>query len=291
MTEPMLTTDEVAALLRVHPKHVYRLVKKGLPARRVGAEWRFDRAEVLRWSGAPAGDAPRPAPADPPAATAAPPSIVAANGDVAVLALLRLLTARGPPLLGLVQTDMAEGLALLGSGAVLAAGAHAGGFPTHLAGERLARVHLVRREVGLAAPAGARVPALAALAKLRFASRPESAGIRAHLDAALRAARLDPRSAHRKAQLLGSHAEVAAAVAAGRADVGLASRGWAERLGLAFRPLATEAYGLLVKARDLGDPRVVRLCEVAQGAAFRDAVGATPGHDVAGAGEIRYDAG
>jgi excisionase family DNA binding protein len=288
MSERMLTTEEVAELLRVHPKHVYRLLKKGLPARRVGAEWRFDRGEVLRWSGAPA---PRAA-AEPerlPAVGGGAPALVAANGDVAVLTLLRLLASRGPPLVGLVQTDMEKGLALLEAGAVLATGAHAGGFPTHVGGERLARIHLVRREVGLVAPAGRPVPALAALSKLRFASRPQSAGIREHLDAALRAAKVKPDGVHRRSVSMDSHLDVVAAVAAGRADVGLASRGWAERLGLSFRAIATEAYGLLVKARDLGDPRVVRLCEVAQGAAFRDTVGAIAGHDAAGSGEIRYD--
>ena len=35
MSDLLLTTDEVAEVLRVHPKHVYRLLKKGLPARRV----------------------------------------------------------------------------------------------------------------------------------------------------------------------------------------------------------------------------------------------------------------
>jgi molybdate-binding protein len=83
---------------------------------------------------------------------------------------------------------------------------------------------------------------------------------------------------------------VATAVAAGRADVGLASRAWGERLGLAFLPLATEAYGLIVKARDLGDPRVVRLCEAAQGRAFQQEVGVIAGYDLSGAGDIRYDA-
>ncbi|HET7755018.1 MAG TPA: helix-turn-helix transcriptional regulator [Anaeromyxobacteraceae bacterium] len=282
----MLTTDEVAELLRVHPKHVYRLLKKGLPARRVGAEWRFDRADVLRWAGAPA---PAPEPERAPAVSEGAPSVIAANGDLPVLVLLRLLVSRGPPLVGLVQTDMARGLALLDAGAVLATGAHAGGFPTHVGGERLARVHLVRREVGLASPAGRPLPELAALSKLRLASRPGSAGIRAHLDAALRAARLKPESVHRRSLLLESHLEVVAAVSAGRADVGLASRGWAERLGLSFRTIATEAYGLLVKARDLGDARIVRLCEVAQGTAFREAAAATPGYDAAGSGEIRYD--
>lgn len=289
MAERMLTTDEVAELLRVHPKHVYRLLKKGLPARRVGSEWRFDRTDVLRWSGASVA-IPAELERAQTVASGGAPSVIAANGDVAVLTLLRLLADRGPPLLGLVQTDMARGRALLEAGAVLATGAHAGAFPTHVGGERLARVHLVRREVGLVAPAGKPVPHLAALSKLRFASRPESAGIREHLDAALRAARLKPESIHRRSQLHESHLEVVAAVAAGRADVGVASRGWAARLGLSFRAIATEAYGLLVKARDLGDARVVRLCEVAQGAGFRDAVSAVPGYDAAGSGEIRYDA-
>ena len=45
----LLTTRDVAALLKVHPKHVYRLLKRGLPAHRVGDEWRFDEDEVRRY--------------------------------------------------------------------------------------------------------------------------------------------------------------------------------------------------------------------------------------------------
>jgi putative molybdopterin biosynthesis protein len=287
VAQELLTTGEVAALLRVHPKHVYRLLKKGLPARRVGGEWRFSRRDVLAWSGgadeAPAG--PERAVASP----AAPPALVAANGDIAVTTLLRLAVAGGPPLIGFVQADKAAGFALLDAGAVLAAGAHAGGFPTHLGGERVARIHLVTREIGLFAR-GAAAPDVRDLARARLASRPPTAGVRAYLDAALRAARVDPGRVHRRAVVLDSHLDVACAVAAGRADVGLGSRAWAERLGLAFAPLAREAYGLVVKARDLGDPRVVRLCEVAQGARFREEVAATGGYDPAGAGDIRYDA-
>ena len=44
-----------------------------------------------------------------------------------------------------------------------------------------------------------------------------------------------------------------------------------------------------MRARDLGDPRVVRLCEVAQSPRFRAAVEAIPGYDAAGAGDVRYD--
>ncbi len=288
VADALLTTAEVAALLRVHPKHVYRLLRKGLPARRVGGEWRFARAEVLAWSGARGAAAPGPGAA--PAADGAPPSLVAANGDVAIRALLALAARAGPPLIGFVQADVRSAAAWLASDAVLAAGAHAGGFPTHVGDARVARIHLVSREIGLLGPRGAPPPRVRDLARARIASRPPTAGVRRYLDAALRAARLDPEKVHRRALVLDSHLDVVCAVAAGRADAGLASRAWGEQAGLSFAPLATEAYGLIVKARDLGDPRVVRLCEVAQGAAFRAGMAAIPGYDAAGAGDIRYDA-
>jgi putative molybdopterin biosynthesis protein len=284
----LLTTVEVAEVLRVHPKHVYRLLKKGLPARRVGAEWRFDRGDVLVWSGgsAPSRDARAPvvSPAE------APPALVAGNGDVALMSLLRLSAERGPPLLGFVQADRSAGLELLATGAVLAAGAHAGGFPGHVGGERAARIHLVNREIGLLQRKGSKLVRLEDLSQRVLASRPPSAGVRVHLDAALREAGLDPDVAHRRAVLLASHLEVVLAVASGRAEIGLASRAWGMRAGLVFHPLATEAYGLIVKACDLGDARVVRMCELAQGERFRAEVGSIPGYDAQGAGDIRYDA-
>jgi putative molybdopterin biosynthesis protein len=288
LTGPLLTTLEVAELLRVHPKQVYRLLKRGLPSRRVGSEWRFEREAVLGWSrgeGTPAAAAGGP---ELPGASPLP-SLVAANGDVALLSLLKLAAERGPPLLGFVQADMRSGAELLARGAVLATGAHAGGFPSHLGGERVARLHVVTREIGLVGARGGPAPQPVDLPRLRLASRPAGAGVRGHLDAALARAGLDADLVHRGALLCHSHLDVVAAVAAGRADAGLCSRAWGERLGLPFFTLAREPYGLLVRARDLGDPRVVRLCEVAQSPRFRAAVEAIPGYDAAGAGDVRYD--
>ncbi|HVP69239.1 MAG TPA: helix-turn-helix transcriptional regulator [Anaeromyxobacteraceae bacterium] len=290
MPDQLLKTEEVAKVLRVHPKHVYRLLKKGLPARRVGSEWRFSRDEVLAWSGAkPARGEADEVGATAPFGDGLPPALVAANGDVAVLLLLRFAARLGPPLLGFVQADTGSAADLLRRGAVLAAGAHAGGFPTHVGDERVARLHLVRREIGLVYPKGPRPFRVRDLARKRLASRPTSAGVRSHLDEALRAERLDPARVHKKALVLDSHLDVILAVVAGRADVGVASRAWGERAGLGFLPLASEAYGLIVKARDLGDRRVVRLCEVAQAKQFRDEVGTIPGYDTSGSGDIRYD--
>jgi molybdate-binding protein len=67
--------------------------------------------------------------------------------------------------------------------AVLATGNHAGGFPTHVGDARVARIHLVRREVGLVARA--QPPSLEPRRTMPLASRPPTAGVRMHLDAAL----------------------------------------------------------------------------------------------------------
>lgn len=47
----MLTAEEVAALLKVAKPTVYRLASnpKGLPARKVGREWRFLQSDVINW--------------------------------------------------------------------------------------------------------------------------------------------------------------------------------------------------------------------------------------------------
>lgn len=286
MAERLLVSAEVAELLHVHPKQIYRLLARGLPGRRVGREWRFDRAEVLRWvdgGPAPAGDRREEV-----AAGGAPP-LVAANGDVAVELLLAHAAADGA-LLGFVPADRDGALELLREGRVLLAGCHGKEPPEHQGGERLARIHLVVREVGLVAGRGARVPELRRLDPARLAARPRTAGIRGHLDDALRAARLDPRRLD-AARVYGSHRDVVHAVARGDADCGLATRAWAERLGLPFRALASEAYGLVTRARDLGDARVVRVCEVAQGEAFRAALAAVPGYDARESGAVQYHFG
>ena len=89
---------------------------------------------------------------------------------------------------------------------------------------------------------------------------------------------------------LPSHRDVVFGVLRGEFDVGIATRAWAETVGLAFRPLAVESYGLLLRATDLPRPEVVKLCEVAQGAGFLGRIAAIPGYSTAGCGAMRYDA-
>lgn len=283
----MLKSVEVAALLNVHPKHVYRLLRRGLPGRRVGGDWRFDRDEVLRWAGA---TAPTPATSAATATATSVPALLAANGDVVVELLLAQLN-EAPPLLGFVRADRDRALALLAADEVLLAGSHGRAFPRTVAEVRLARIHLVQREVGLVAPAGKQAPPLSRLGRLRFGYRPQSAAVVVHFEQAAQAEGLDPQRLLARATLLASHREVVFAVQRGDVDVGLATRAWAESLGLAFRPLAVESYGLLVRATELAREQVVRLCEVAQDRQFLARVSAIPGYDVTGCGAIHFDTG
>jgi len=286
----LLTTREVAALLKVHPKHVYRLLKRGLPAHRVGDEWRFDEDEVRRYHRARAhvrthgGDAPVERRDD--LAGGAPP-LLAANGDVALELLLDEARGQGAPLVGHVQADHATGLALLGRGAVLLTGCHGDALPEGPKG--LARIHVAWREVGLASRRGLRLHRASGIVGRRLAFRPPSAGVRAHLDEALLRAGVDLGRAYAGAEEHRSHRDVVLAVTREDADVGLCSRAWALRAGLSFLPLASEAYGLVLRADELGDARVVALCEIAQSAAFRRQLRGF-GYEPRRAGEIRVGA-
>jgi excisionase family DNA binding protein len=289
--DALLTTRDVAALLRVHPKHVYRLMRGGLPAHRMGGEWRYVTAEVLQWAGAGRRAARlERGPVLPPSAQPEHgiPALVATNGDLAVEYLLARLTASGR-LFGHVQADRSEALEMLKRGDVLAAGCHGNDIPTALDEHRLAFIHLVDRQVGLALRHGVRVRSLRQIERWRLASRPDTAGVRNHFDEQLRRQGLDPGAVHARAAVMPSHREVVCAVARGEADVGLASLAWAHRIGLECLPLCQESYGLLVRASLLGDPRVVRLCEVAQSQDFRREMAAVVGYRTRQTGAISYE--
>jgi excisionase family DNA binding protein len=46
----ILTLDNVAKYLRVHPSTIYRLLKrKQLPGFKLGRDWRFKRESIDRW--------------------------------------------------------------------------------------------------------------------------------------------------------------------------------------------------------------------------------------------------
>ena len=54
--EEILTAAQVANLLQLHPRTVYKLVKQGdLPGRKFGGGWRFNKSEILGLISVPNG--------------------------------------------------------------------------------------------------------------------------------------------------------------------------------------------------------------------------------------------
>ena len=291
----LLTGAEVAALLRVHPKQVYRLLRQGLPGLRVGGEWRFVHDDVLAWASQRAGTGEPARESEPRASEAparivvpdAPPPLVAANGDVVIELLLGLLPRAGA-LTGLVQADRSTGQQMLQARRVLAAGVHGGRPPARLGGERLVLLYLAEREVGVAFARGLKVRHQADVVKRRVATRPLTAGVRHVLDGWLDEAGMSAQ-VNQRATEHASHQDVVWAVARGEAEVGVTTGAWARRAGLGFLPLASEPYALALFASSIGTPAGVALCETAQGKAFRDRLAAAGGYTSASTGTLRFE--
>ena len=48
--EPLLDSDEAAALLKIHPKTLQRMARRGeIPAIQIGKLWRFRASELNAW--------------------------------------------------------------------------------------------------------------------------------------------------------------------------------------------------------------------------------------------------
>jgi excisionase family DNA binding protein len=53
MCEPLITADQAAALLKLHPKTVKRLAQVGeLPGMKIGRVWRFRESSLDAWMSA-----------------------------------------------------------------------------------------------------------------------------------------------------------------------------------------------------------------------------------------------
>ena len=56
--DEILTASQVADLLQLHPRTVYKLVKQGsIPGKKFGGGWRFNRSEIVGMISMPTGPA------------------------------------------------------------------------------------------------------------------------------------------------------------------------------------------------------------------------------------------
>src|SRR5215211_219533 len=154
-----------------------------------------------------------------------------------------------------------------------------------LGGEPVQLVHLWRRDQGLVLAPGnpLGIRGISDLAHHRIAWRSPGTGSRLLLESMMRRAGCEPHPA--LGEPAESHLAVAAAVATGAADAGLAVRAVAELAGLEWIPVATEPFELALGRASwkAAEP----LLDVLASASVQRRLSAMPGYDLSMSGEVR----
>ena len=287
-----LTVRELAELLRVKERKVYALAAEGeIPCSRATGTLIVPRAGIEGWlerhsSGGGAA-----------AAAAEPPAVLAGSHDPLLDWALR---ESGSGLASFFDGSL-DGLRRLGAGQAIAAGLHlfdpeAEDWNRPALAARLGEAPLVLlewawRERGLVVPAGnpKGIAGVADLAGLTVMPRQAEAGSQVLLEDLLRRAGLAPEALTLVAPPARSEADVALAVAEGRADAGPGLAGLARQHRLDFVPLLRERFDIAVLRRAYFEEPFQRLMAFCRGEAFAAKAAALGGYDLTGFGRVRYN--
>lgn len=291
-----LTTSEAADYVRLGERKLYELVTSGeIPCSKVTGKWLFPRQELDLWvlSGLsrPAG-----------MIAADPPPIVGGSQDDLLEWTLR---ESGSGLASLTE-GTARGVERLQRGEVIAAAVHFHSDDVSAEDANIAAVRampglhdavlvgLVRREQGLLVPSD-NPGQLRSLADVlasgaRMAVRQPGAGAQMLLDVLLARAGARPKDLRRLEPPCLTGPDLAAAIRAGRADCGVATRAAAKSAGLDFVPLLWENFDLLMRQRSYFRPSIQALIGFIGQKRMQQRAAELTGYDPAPAGQIRFAA-
>jgi putative molybdopterin biosynthesis protein len=226
------------------------------------------------------------------------PTLVVAGCDPAIPLLEAPLALLDPPVsFAWWQCPSEEALELAARGLVHAAGVHLRGrsgeynvSPAQAAlgqGADVIGFCSWREGLALRPDLAGQVRGLADVARqgLRLVNREAGSEARRLLDRELSGLGLDPATVPGYQTRAAGHLQVAAAVAAGLADAGVASEPAALAYGLAFIPLAAERFDLVIPAGQAGTREAQGLLKVLSSRWLLDQLASLPGYDPARCGE------
>lgn len=150
-------------------------------------------------------------------------------------------------------------------------------------GEDMTIITLVHRQQGLLLPSGnpKQIRSLADVARhdTRFVNRKRGTGTRLWLDQTIKQLGISSDEVPGYEQTVGTHVQIAQAVAEGKADVGVAVMAAAKQFELDFVPLFEERYDLVLPANLCDDPLLIPLLDYLQTAVFRQKIASLDGYD------------
>ena len=291
-----LTVRELAALLRVKERKVYALAASGeIPCSRATGKLIFPRASVQAWlDGHSRGGERRPAETR---ASAAAPTVFAGSHDP----LLDWALRESRSGIAAFFDGSLDGLARLGGGNAMAAGLHLHDAAADdwnrtsvmaaLPEASLVLLEWAWRARGLIVPAGnpRGVKGLADLQGLTVMPRQPEAGSQLLFETLVRTERLGEKAFEWAAPPARSEADMALAVADGKADAGFGLAAAARQFRLDFVPLLRERFDLAVMRRAYFEPPFQRLMAFCRTPAFAAKAAELGGYDLSSFAQVRYN--
>jgi excisionase family DNA binding protein len=290
----LLTTKEVATLLRTKERKIYELVSQNaIPVSRVTGKLLFPRALIEAWVRRHMETAEEIEGLDPRT------EVLVGSQDPLLDWSLR---ESGCGIASFCDGSL-DGLERLVAGKGIAAGIHIfepeeGNWNLeHLRqaapGLPLVLIAFARRQQGLLLPPGnpLGIACLRDLEGRRIVPRQGQAGSRVLLNHLLKQAGLSSSSVTLVDPPARSEADVALAVAEQKADAGLAIESAARLYRLDFLPLIEERFDLAVWRHDYFEPPFQKLLAFFRTEAFAEKAEALGGYDISQLGEVVYNAG
>ena len=290
----LFTTAEAASYLRLKERKIYEMVAEGsVPCTKVTGRWLFPKAELDHWLASsvsrPAGlSRPEPAP------------IVGGSHDP----LLEWALRESGSGLATLAVGSEAGLQRFTAGETIAAAMHLHALEDPNADANVAAmasrsdvqdavmIAFCRRDQGfLLAPGNPlKIGSIEHVVakRARIAMRPKGAGAQLLLLALLHRAKASLEKLETVSPVCPTGPDIAQAIRAGRADIGVATRSVANSAGLDFASIVWEPFDLVMRQRDYFRPSLQALLKFLHSDELIVRAQEMGGYDLRDAGSVRF---
>jgi putative molybdopterin biosynthesis protein len=302
MSDELMNTKEVADYLNIHEKQVYALIKIGrIPCTRVTGKWIFPKKLIDEWIDRDAKSGIKQARKKSSEISGA---LLASGSNDPVLDMLLTATKKSHPdfYIFSANTGSVSGLKALNEGLTDIALSHlfdaeSGQYnipylPQYLQNVNPVVVNLFYRELGFLCQQSksSHITGFESLAgrKISFINRQKGSGTRLLLDYHLQKLGIIPEEIDGYEKEVYTHFEVGLAILSGEAQMGIASAAIGKLLGLAFLPITSESFDMILDQSTYFQSGIQSFIETLKSGIFKDRVEKIGGYDFKDSGKILY---
>ena len=302
MPEELMNTKEIAEYLDVHEKQIYTLIKaKRIPCTRVTGKWIFPKKLIDEWLESNYQDGLKQARKKTSQIGGA---ILASGSNDPVMDMLLTATKKSHPdfYIFSANTGSVNGLKALNEGLTDIALSHlydaeSGTYnipylSKYLPGINPVVVNLFHRELGflIQPDIASQIEGFESLIsnKIRFINRQSGSGTRLLLDYHLQKLGIAADQIAGYEKEVYTHFEVGLSIISGDAQVGIASAAVGKLLGLAFKPITSECFDMILDQSTFFQTGVQSFIDTLKSDAFRSRVEKIGGYDFQDSGKILY---